>query len=113
MTVGDRRAEREAEPGAEITRLGREERLEDARPDLLGDAPTCVFDDETDALLVHVCRYADVVLLGGALGDRVSGVREEVGDELAEAYTLAMNASDGAEIQLELRPMPYFIGRHA
>ena len=100
---------RDGEAEARALALGREERVEDARADVLGDAAAAVVDVDDDAHPLGRDAHLD----GAAVGHRLARVAQQVEQRLAQLRLVeerraagpARRASvDGAPRQLDLGP---------
>src|ERR1019366_3351859 len=103
--------EREPLPDAAADLLRREERVEDALSDGLGDPGPGVGDGDDDALAVEPGSHADGALavapVRSAL-DRVGGVRDEVEEHLLDVVRVARDEGQLAKLGLQLGELLVF-----
>ena len=87
----------QAKTGAQLA-LGREERLEDAAADRVGNADAGVGDLDPDPAAVRGGAQAEAT----ALGHRVDGVEDDVDQRLAELRLAATDGRDRPRVDVDL-----------
>ena len=98
MCLRDPEADRKPETAPSGAALGREERVEDAREDVLRDARSGVGHGRHDP--VTVTLHGELDLTGGA-ADGMGGIRQEVEKYLLELISASID--DGVLVRVALR----------
>ena len=110
--LGDVSADGESESGALVLGLGGKKGVEDAVEEVFGDAATGVGDGEEDLFAIAAESGPDLVVMGGAVGDGVGGVDQEVEGDLTEAGGLSEDRGYVIEVALEGGPVLDFVLGH-
>ena len=108
----DAERDRQAEPGAHPARLGREERLEDARRRLGRDARPVVRHLDDDVVAVVEAAHADQVALDVRLLQRLRRVRDQVQEHLSQPGGAGQHRPGRAQVLLDARAVLELVAQH-